>query len=499
MPPTLETEFKLRAAPAVEVAAVDAAVREAGASLREASTQHHVDVYLDDDRGALAAAGIGLRLRVRGDRRQLTAKTRGRRDGARFERFEYEAPWSQPTPPGTAAALPPPLRDLVEPFVLDHPLREVLRLATRRERRLVAREEQDLAELAIDHTTATARGRSVTFFEVELEAIDDVPACERLVEQLQRTLPLQPASDDKPGHASALLGLQGAPPADGAPTLAALLRQQLLALQQAEASVRSDGAPADVHALRVAARRLRELVRAFRDAWPKPVQARVRAALRELGHRLAAVRELDVLQATLPTLLERLPAPLRAAAPAVVDSASRQRRQLLDAARAWLASGERLDAQRQLQADLDAAAPPVSVATTARQRLASAVRRLQKRARRLPPTPEAGPVHELRIACKRVRYLLEVAAAAGSRAPAAAPGVARAQHELGLACDHEATTRMLLAWLPHLPAGAEALPAAALVGALAAASARRARKARRRSTRSAARLGRDRRLSDLLA
>ena len=54
-----ETEFKLRATQPLTAADVERRLRELAADVLAEAPRRHVDEYLDDDDGSLAAAGIG--------------------------------------------------------------------------------------------------------------------------------------------------------------------------------------------------------------------------------------------------------------------------------------------------------------------------------------------------------------------------------------------------------------------------------------------------------
>lgn len=510
MPAEIETEFRLRAANALEVAAIDAVVREAGFTAHDASSRHHVDVYLDDAVASLQRAGIGLRQRRHGDAARLTGKVRGGSNGeGRFVREEWDAAWPQKDAPRSAAELPPPLRDVIEPHALDRPLREVLRLATWRDRCLLRHGGRDLAELAIDRVEATTAGRTATFFEVELEALDDLPTCELLAERLARDLPLHAAPDDKPAHAGMLLGLQAAPDAgplhEAMPVgeaFARLAQRRLAALQRAEAAVRSRGGAEDVHGLRVAARRLRELVQGFAGVLPKAERRRWAALLRATGRRFGAARDIDVLEARLPRSVARLPEALQPPAGPLLAWLGERRSAAMVEAQAWLRAPERLAEQREFADALERFATTATDAPLLAEMLPAvlgrAARRVRRRARRLPTELPLGPLHDLRIACKRLRYLAEEFAPLRDAGFAEALAtVTRAQQRLGKVCDADDGARRMLAWLDAVPAtGADAHRTAALLGALASAASQRGRRARARAEREVERLRRRRTYRD---
>jgi len=151
-----ESEFKLRARERIEVASVDAALRELGVACRLSDSQRHCDTYLDDEHGTLQRSGIGLRLRESRKGRRLTCKTRGTIEGSMHVRREFEANWLEDGLPQTAAELPEELRDAVQPFVLGRTLRPHQRLEVQREIRILVDDGRDLCELAIDSVEARA-------------------------------------------------------------------------------------------------------------------------------------------------------------------------------------------------------------------------------------------------------------------------------------------------------------------------------------------------------
>lgn len=523
----VETEFKLRAREPLEVAAIDAALREFGAGCRRIESRRHTDVYLDDARGSLARVGVGLRLRAAPDGRRLACKGRPRptsgaangngaaapRAGASpvavrgglFVRTELEAGWPDPALPRFAGELAAELRDAVEPFVLDRPLVPTLQLDVRREIRVLQHDSQDLCELAIDRVAATAAGRSASFEEVEIEVFDDVASNERLANELKDRLPLAFAEQDKPTHAAALLGIEhGAPPRSeglalepAGRTIAARVEAQLLAMRVAEVGVRSSPDPEPLHQMRVAIRRLRTLIRAFAELWAPATAARLLETLGETGRRLGAVRDLDVMATALPGEIDALPAALRAAGQQSLTWLCAQREAARRDLRRWLCEQARLAAAAGTEDDLralalDSAAARQPLSAAAPGRLASAVARLRKRISALPPDLPIEPAHRLRLAAKRVRYLAEeFQDLPGFDLGKALRRVVRVQQAFGAVCDHEVAAQRLIGWV-HAAAQASgdgAMTAAAL-GGLAARHLAAGVAARDGASRSLARLDR---------
>jgi CHAD domain-containing protein len=497
-----ETEFKLRATQPIAAADVERLLQDFAGEVRAEATRRHVDEYLDDDAGSLAAAGVGLRLRRSGGEARLCSKRGSRGVDGLFEREECEVEWPHPAPPQTAAELPAELRARIEPWTLDRPLAPRLQLTTRREVRALARDGRVHAVVCVDATEAAAGDGRVQFDEVEIEVTSpaDVAECRELAEQLRAGLPLQFAEDDKPTHARALL-LGGAPalgadsPHGGAlgGVVARAVRRDVAALQAAEAAMRVDRTPESLHALRVVLRRLRSLVRGFRDLWPAAGADAALAWLAESSRRCGELRDLDVGLAGLRAEAERLPGALHDGAAAALAWAEAQRAEVAARLHAWFGEPERLRQQRDCCAAL-AALDPHAVAAAAQpadelaRRLGAAAARLHKRVKAIADDLPTPALHELRIAGKRLRYLAEAFADELVDVPKKAVArLARLQQTLGAVCDHENALARLVGWLqPAAAASQDGVLAAAAIGALAArhaAAARKARKAARRALR----------------
>ena len=488
----IETEFKLRSSIPLEVAVVDAALRELGVVVRSSAAIQHEDHYLDDDRGSLRVAGIGLRLRERDGRRELTTKTRGSSVDGRFVRHELEVAWAGSRPPQTAAELPPPLRDRIEPFVLDRPLRPFLRLWTARDlRRIGGGDAETSCELTVDRVRAEAGEHRAAFDEIELEVVGDAPSTERLALALRERLPLHAALLDKPTYACDLLGLPlpATPELDATTPLGVALpivmSRHLQALRHAEAGVRGDGGSEALHTMRVAVRRLRSLVRAFTDLWSATDGPRLQELLTTLGRRLGVVRDLDVLLGTLDEHLARLPDSLRSAGQDLERSFGEVRRLANDELLAWLRS----DDCRQRQGELEALLPKCVCGPAGARcggevpaRLSRAATRLQKRVQSIDPNLPAGPMHELRIASKRLRYLAEEFAIV-TDAALAKPlrKISVLQLVLGTVRDQDSLAERLLHELSP-PSAIESPWRAAAIGALVMRASQAAAKARKRAS-----------------
>lgn len=253
-----------------------------------------------------------------------------------------------------------------------------------------------------------------------------------------------------------------------------------------------DGAPDAVHQLRVALRRARAAISLFARAREESPAQDLRRELRWLSHALAAAREFDVLQERWPAdigdqpdgmsaLQETLASKRAEAYAAATAAASSERcRQLLADAQAWRDAADEM---------AQGSAQDVFAVYAARE-----LRRRRKRVKAgLASLAEGGAEarHALRIACKKLRFGLELFAKAfpgrqaGRRRAAMIAALKRAQEALGELNDIAAEQALLEA-LGHETDGAHAFAGGYLAGraaAIAPAHSRDARRALRRMLR----------------
>ncbi|NDI49865.1 CYTH and CHAD domain-containing protein [Goekera deserti] len=209
-------------------------------------------------------------------------------------------------------------------------------------------------------------------------------------------------------------------PQDAGAVVVAAVQQQLAALQRADLMVRT-GQPDGVHQVRVAARRLRSILAAYRPVLQREHTDPVREELRWLGQELSGARDSEVSLAHLLQVVADQPAEL------VVGPVVEQLRAAEQAAEDTSAGGagvavlrqtrhlELLDRLFALVAD-----PPLTeeAAGPAGPALAAVVAKTVKRLRRFVRAAEDAAddeardlaLHEVRKAAKRVRYTAEVAA-----------------------------------------------------------------------------------------
>lgn len=197
------------------------------------------------------------------------------------------------------------------------------------------------------------------------------------------------------------------------PPLERLLRERAATLLHRRSQVRKQGDPEAIHDLRVATRRVQEVIDLFAPVLPGRAAKKVRRRARTIRRHFAEVRDADVLAALAHDLRAPAPKTQRAA----VAALERELRGNADRLRRGLAHGHAgttlrvKGIRKRLEALLDRLqrrpADPVRVARAARIGLARRARELE-RARRAAASGRPIPAHRLRIAVKRWRYALEI-------------------------------------------------------------------------------------------
>ncbi|MFN2645880.1 MAG: CHAD domain-containing protein [Burkholderiales bacterium] len=268
--------------------------------------QRFASTYFDTPRHELRRARVALRLRRAGRHSLQTVKA----DVAAFARGE----WETEAPLGRFDFAHLPLAEIRDATGLD-----IEDLATRLEPQFETRFARRAAEIsvgdatieaALDHGAITAAGRREPILEVELELKSGEPrVLFRYARSLVEPFALQLALESKAERGYRLAqGAGVAPPRKwqcpelaGATPARALGLLVSAALAQAAANacglVDSDEAEY-LHQLRVAFRRLRATLVAFRAL--EPEASRLKRRLRALSPTLGAARDWDVFAASLP-------------------------------------------------------------------------------------------------------------------------------------------------------------------------------------------------------
>ncbi|MGH3760038.1 CHAD domain-containing protein [Actinophytocola sp.] len=365
-----------------------------------------VAVYYDTINLRLIRAGITLRKRTGGQDAGWHLKIPAGTD----TREELHFPLGRAnTPPGD-------LVDLTLGYSRGVPLIPVARIVTHRTSWQLADDAgSPLAELTDDRveaenlTSSTMdRWREV---EVELAEAADAGLLDRVEGRLRE------AGLRRADHGSKLARVL-APPHAGEPgsaagdQLTAYLSGQVDALLRNDLLARHDN-PDAVHRMRVATRRLRAALRAYRGLLDRERADRLRAELAWLGTRLGPARDLEVMEADLTETVAGLPDEL-----VVGPVAARLTRHFSPArAQARRAVTRTLGTKRYLalldRLDRVVTDPPLTerAGRPARRELPKHVRRAYRRTARTVAKLDGGDeaLHEVRKAAKRLRYAAEVA------------------------------------------------------------------------------------------
>src|SRR5262245_36940388 len=249
--------------------------------------------------------------------------------------------------------------------------------------------------------------------------------------------PVVPAGDPDP-EVQALVATE--------PILLRILRQRALAVLRRRRQVRAVATADSIHDLRVATRRLQELLDLFEPVLPGGESRKVRRRARRIRRDLAQVRDADILSDLVADLAGQATAEERPALLALERrltlEAGRLRGALAQAGRDGLPVPGINKRLRRLLESLQ----PVSL-----HRLGVAGREgLRKRDHELRSamwrarTGRSGDLHALRLAVKRWRYSLEVLQASGlRRCPKAITAARRLQTALGGIHDLDVLVQMV--------------------------------------------------------
>ena len=412
--------------------------------VRSASGVDIVDGYWDTPGWHLFRAGWTYRWRDHSGDRIMTLKSRRLREGLVQKRQEVER------------RVPGFPQDGSHPLVAEHAadrsgglrpgdLRELFRVHTHRRLFDIRLPDGALVELGIDRTAITTDGPvkkpapgRMTFVELEVELKEGrEESLRRMAGELQQRSGLLVARLSKferglqtvglsPPRASRMVSPAGTPfvqalrerapsPADPAVRLAygRLLEQfEEMIVQEPRAWEGLD--PEGVHKMRVATRRLRSALRAFKKVLPASIRE-FNGEFKWLAAVLGGVRDLDVAIGNLPHFLSEIPpedaAHLDAYEQDLTDRWREERRRLL----ACLASRRygrlKADFARSLERGPSArdmeALGSITVGDAARLLIGKRYRGVVRRGRQITSESSDESLHALRIQCKRLRYLLE--------------------------------------------------------------------------------------------
>ena len=413
---------------------------------RPPRSQAFEDRYVDTADGALARAGYAARLRTTSSGTIVSVKSAAKPSGdgsALHRREELEAPATVGAAPRAWPASD--ARSLLLEICGEEPLAELLTIRqVRRRRRL--RDGGTVLEISLDDVAVESDGATVDrWVELEIEVVKgDEARLTAVAEELERDPELVPGEGAKLERALAAIGAAAAtggvvqaaapgkrprerrapepktPGVTGDDTVTEAgrktLRFHFAKMLAREAGTRDGSDAEDLHAMRVATRRMRAAWRIFGDGFDgSRGTKRLQRRLRDIARRLGDVRDLDV-------LLEGLEA-YRGSMP------GGEQRALQPLADAW--QGRRDEARVRLLRELDSAeyarfvedfrvfvhtegasaaavvaSRPHHVRDTAPSRIWAAYEQV----RAYEPVlrwADIEALHELRIAAKWLRYSME--------------------------------------------------------------------------------------------
>lgn len=403
-----EIELKFLCEPA------DLAVVLATAPPGETSEKTLVSTYFDTPQGDLRRARISLRIREGGGKRVQTLK---RGDG--FAREEHERRIEGTTLdlelPALKEALPPAKRKLLRPIFTVNVIR----------RQRTFDHAGAVIELAVDEGEVQAGGRTRRVSEVELELKDgDCRAMFDLARQLSKSAPLYLSFDGKATQGQGLLDGtdRAARRHDKAPlsrgltaagAFQAIARNTLSQITANGVVLREADSVEAVHQLRVAVRRLRSAIGAFKNVADDEAVEDIVRELKWLAGACDEARDLDVFAedagkldipgldlSPLAPVVEAARARAHAKACAAVAS-GRFRDLVLDTTAwvetgAWLNQGGKASAKRRDMPAEKFAAKALDKRLKALTKQSGDIRAYDDAAR-----------HEARIAGKKLRYAAE--------------------------------------------------------------------------------------------
>ena len=243
----------------------------------------------------------------------------------------------------------------------------------------------------------------------------------------------------RPGDYTGKLALRLDPDARADRAVRRILATLWEMMQANEAGLRADLDPEFLHDFRVAVRRTRSCLGQVRDVFDDAATRRFAGEFAWLGRLTGPPRDLDVHLLGLQGHLAELPASVRGDLAPLAGHLKRRREAAHARQVAGLDSARYRRLQREwrrlLETDADGgganAARPIR--EVAGERIGRAFARVRKRGRRLSAETPAEAVHELRIACKKLRYLLEFFRSlfAAARANAFIRSLKRLQDDLG--------------------------------------------------------------------
>ncbi|HEY5476824.1 MAG TPA: CHAD domain-containing protein [Tepidiformaceae bacterium] len=415
-------------------------------------TKEQHDTYFDTSDWRIHGAGYTCRIRRKKDGPEVTLKSMADSSGGMRSRREInEAAGSDS--PDAIAACPGPAGELIRAIVGRQPIEPIFSLWTTRRIFNLADSDGPLAEIAVDTVVIPVEGQdtpaTLSRVEVEVDATG-VDRARRFVDLTVATLGLLPADTSKfqaglaaTGHVPQTEKRRFGPdrPTDvmtAGEAAFAIMRRQFATILANEPGTRLGEDIEALHDMRVATRRLRALMSAFRPYLPARTES-YRVQFGRVAAALGEVRDLDV-------QLERFAewrsepaqdqddplAPVAAILEAHRVAARRRMLRVLDSR--WYASLiERFSSFLQRGPARSFAPGRIAILAAAPDLLERRYRRVRRRGDAIRRTSPPADYHALRIDSKKLRYAVEfVGPLYGRPAIAFSERVTAVQDVLGL-------------------------------------------------------------------
>lgn len=427
----METELKYRALKQIKAGMLER-IDWSPYELGKRETHHLNDTLLDTKDRVITEHRYGLRIRHDGKTIYLTLKGPGDEvSGARHRREEWQVT-VEPKVAADSNQWPDEIKERVDALTHGHKLRPLIQIENRRRTWTISRKGQIVAELALDRGEIRAVQRRMALHEIEVELKDDGASddLEGLAERLRQALPLADEPQTKLERGLLLLQeVEGSTEVGDAPDVPmtshaplaeagrTVLRSHWKTLDGARDGVR-DGDHEAVHDMRVSTRRLRAMLEVLTPVYKAGTTEPLRKGLKRLAKALGVVRDVEVWLENVEAYAQSLPANERPGLDPLLSALHSQR----DAGRIDLL--RELDAKHTRRllhqverfvktegAGVCAAAIRHGSPLRVRDIAGSALWARLEEVQAFDPFMPAAPIevlHELRIACKHLRYTLEL-------------------------------------------------------------------------------------------
>ncbi len=419
-----------------EIHQVLAVLDELGYLKAEGETRSHVDTYFDTSDFHILRAGWTYRCRKRAGQSTLKLKARGRHDGRAFAREEIQQPLLRNGASAVHDLAPGPVKDQLDTIVDTRRSRKLFCVARRRRMFAVTSPGSNPSQIKLDVDRARITARKANykapgeleFMELELDLVSgDRSAVDALAKALFNRLRLTPAQFSKFDRGIQAAGLSNEALAredeestitesDPFLDLVYLFFSRQLQRTKLFQPIAWEGLDSEgVHRMRVAIRRFRTILRAYRKVLGKDVVKPINKELRWLFKQLGEARDADVGEMAIKKFIASLP---EDAARAAASYADHVRQKTFDAHTnlTEVFVGERYHELITTLEEFIAAGPheamknrvgDLTILEAADRDIHKAARKMIKRGDRIIAESLVEKLHKLRIEAKHLRYLLD--------------------------------------------------------------------------------------------